>query len=126
MLARLLMALVVKALQGRFLECSVHAFDLDQRSKDVLVWSIKIDVILGTGEVGSVGMEWLSLCHGFFYFSNDVATTWPREVDAIIGHNRMHLVGNNRDEMVQKVTRNPRPRFPMRFDKANFEFDRWQ
>ena len=97
------MALIVEALDGRFLDGSVHSLHLPIRPRVLGLGQPVVDVVLRAAELEGVGAEELSAHYGFFDLGDGRGTSpWYRELDAVVGENGMDLVGYGRDEMGRK------------------------
>ena len=63
-----------------------------------------VDIVSGTGEFEGMGAGELSSHQGFFDLGAGRAPSpWYRELDAVVGEDRMDLVGHGRDEMAKEV-----------------------
>jgi hypothetical protein len=121
MLSKLLMALVVEALDCGFLDGSVHSLDLSVGPGVLWFGQPMIDIVFGTGEFENVSTEERASCDGLFDHANSQATAaWYREVDTVIGENSMDLVGHGRDKMAKELSGNLGGRFIMQLDKGEF------
>ena len=122
MLSELLVALVVEALDSgslmvRFI---LSTWPLVQGCFGLVSrWSMSFS---GAGEFESMSAEERASCDGLFDLADSQATTAGyREVDAVVGENRMDLVRHGRDEMAKEVGGDPGGRFLMSSTKANFD-----
>src|SRR3984893_3055521 len=80
-----------------------------------------VDIVLSAGEFESVSTEERASCDGLFDLADSQApTAWYREVDTVVGENRMNLVRHGRDEVAEEVGGDPRGRFLMQLDKGEF------
>ena len=80
-----------------------------------------IDIVPGAGEFESLSTEERASCDGLFDLANSQATaTWYREVDTVIGENRIDLVGHGRDEVAKEPGGNLGGRFRMQLGKGEF------
>ena len=94
MSAELVVTVVVTALDGRVLDRAVHALDLAVGPRVLGLGQPVLDIELGAGifegvspEAFAVGDGQLNVRHG------RAAGAWRGEVDAVVGENRVRLVG---------------------------------
>ena len=121
MLSKLLMALVVEALDCGFLDGPVHSFDLSVGPGVLWFGQPMVDIVSSAGEFESVSTEERASCDGLFDLADSQATAaWYREVDTVIGENRMDLVGHGRNKMAKEFGGNLGGRFLMQLDKGEF------
>ena len=121
MLSKLLMALVVEALDCGFLDGPVHSFNLAVGPRMLWFGQPMIDIVSRAGEFKSVSTEERPFCDSLFNLANSQATAaWYREVNTIIGENRMDFVGHGRDKMAKEFGGNLGGRFLMQLDKGEF------
>ncbi len=107
-LPEVLVGLVVEALDGGFLESSVHAFDLAVCPGVFGFSQSVVDIGLGAGELECVSAE------EFSTFKRELDLRGSRtaiarsgEVDPVVGEHGVDLVGHGLKECVQEVGRNP-------------------
>ena len=104
MVAELVVAGVVVALDGGFLERPVHPLDLTVRPRVVRLGQAALDVVLGKGEFEGVGAEDLAAVHGLAdgrRGRGDVAGR--RKVLAVVGEHGVHAVGHGLQQGAQEV-----------------------
>ena len=106
-LAELLVALVIEALDRGFLDGPVHSFDLAIRPGVLRFGQPMVDVILRAGEFKGVGTEEFSCRHGLLDLKDGrAAGTRRRELDAIVGEHCMNFVGHCRDKTAKEIAGN--------------------
>jgi hypothetical protein len=121
MLLKLLMALVVEALDCGFLDGPVRSLHLSVGPGVLWFGQPMVDVVSRACEFKSVSTEERAICDGLFDLANSQATAaWYREVDTVIGENRMDFVGHGRDKMAKEFDGNLSGRFLMQLDKDEF------
>lgn len=122
MLTKLLVVFVIEAPDGGFLDGSIHSLDLTIGPGWFRFGQPMIHVVLRAGEVESMGAEEFASFDGFFDLGDSgAAAARYGEVDAVVGENRMDLVGRGRDETAKEVGGNLGRRFLMQFDKGDFD-----
>lgn len=102
------MGFVVEALYGRFLESSVHAFDLAVGPGMFRLGQAVVDISFGAGELEGMGAEEFSAFEGKLDLrSSRTAIAGRGEVHSVVGEHSVDFVGNGLDQRVQEVGRNP-------------------
>jgi Trypsin-like peptidase domain len=98
---------------------SVHSLDLSVGPGVLRFGQPMVDIAFGAGEFESVSAEEFASCDGLFDLAGSQATAAEyREMDTVIGKNRMDLVGHGRDKMAEEL--GGCGRFLMQFDKREF------
>ncbi len=121
MLLKLLMALVVEALDCGILDNPVHSLNLAVDPRVLWFGQPMVDIVSRTGEFKSVSTEERAVCDGLFDLANSQATAaWYHEVDTVIGENHMDFVGHGRNKMAKEFGGNLGGRFLMQLDKGEF------
>lgn len=119
MVTELLMAAVVEAMDGGFLDGPTHALDLAVGPRMLGLGQTVIDVVLGAGILEGVSPEALAIGHCLLDLRDGVAASARRrEVDAIVGENGMDLVRHRLNEMQKEVGRGSGCRLLMRLDEG--------
>lgn len=107
MLFQLRMIVVVEALDGRFLDCSVHSLDLPIGPGVLHLCQPVLDIILVTDPVEDVvGGIFIALLIG--------------ELDAIIGEDDVDAVGHGGDQIAQELGGIHLSGFVIEFDEGKF------
>jgi hypothetical protein len=115
------MALVVEALDCGFLDGPVHSLNLAVGPRVLWFGQPMVDIASRAGEFKSVSTEERAVCDGLFDLANSQATAARyREVDTVIGENRMDFVGYGRDKMAKEFGGDLGGRFLMQLDKGEF------
>lgn len=105
MAAKLVVALVVKALDGGVLDGAVHPFDLTVGPRVPGLGGPVFDVVCGAGIFESMRPEALAICDGLLDEGNGRPSCTRRgELDAIVGEHGMDLVGDGSDQAQQEVS----------------------
>ena len=112
MLGELLMAVIMKALDGRFFDGPVHPLDLPVGPGMVDLGEPMLDVVLATAHLEHVGGE----SGGW---SVGVAGR-QAELDAVVGQDDVDLVGNRRNECREERRAVTRLAFSTSWTKANW------
>ncbi len=122
MLSKLAMALLVEALDCGFLDGPVDSLNLAVGPRVLWFGQPMVDIVSRAGEFKSVSTEERAICDGLFDLANSQATAaWYREVDTIIGKNRMDFVGHGRDKMAKEFGGTLVVAFSCSSTKANFD-----
>lgn len=117
MVAELLMAAVVEAMGGGFLDGPVHALNLAIGPGMLGLGQAVIDVALGAGVLEGMSPEALTIGHGLLDLGDGVApATRCREMDAVVSENGMDLARHRLDEMQKEVGRDSGRRLLMQLD----------
>lgn len=119
MTPKLVMGLVVEALNRGFLDGPVHPFDLAIGPRVSRFGQAMIDVILGAGKFKGMSPEGFAAFHRPLYVGRCRALIARcREVCAVVGENGTHLVRNRLEKCSQKIGGNARRGFLMQFSKG--------
>jgi hypothetical protein len=122
MLPKLLVAFVIEALDGSFLDGSIHSLDVTVGRGMFRFGQPMIDIVLRAGEFESVGTEEFASFDGFFDLGDGGATAARyAKVDPVAGENWMDLVRYGRDEAAKEVAATLVVAFSCNSAKANFE-----
>lgn len=107
-LTEVLVGFVVEALDGCFLDGSVHAFDLAVGPGMFRLGQAVVEVGLGAGELEGMGAEELSafLCEPDLRGCG-TAIAGRGEMHSVVGEQGVDFVGHGLDQRVQEVGRNP-------------------
>ena len=98
------MVVIVEALDGRFLDGSVHALDLAVGPGMLRPGRAMIDAGLRTGIFERMRPEEFTFRHGLADERHGrSARSRGRELDAVVGQNRMNLVGHGCQEAAEDV-----------------------
>jgi len=101
--SKLLMALVVEALDCGFLDSAVHSLDLPIRPRVLWLGQPMVDIVLRAGEFKGVSAEEFASGHGLLDFEDGRATsTRRRELDAIVAKHRTDFVGYRCNKMAEE------------------------
>ena len=120
--SKLIVVVVVEALDSRLLDGAVHSLDLTVGPRVLRLRGAMIDPCFCAGELKSVRPEEFSLCQSFLDLRDRRASgTRRRELDAVVGQHRVDLVGHGFEETTEEVGRDPRCGFSCNSTKANFE-----
>jgi len=104
MATKLVVALVVEALDGRFLDRSVHAFDLAIGPGMLGLGETVIDIVPGAGQLeGMSSEEFLAFKLGLNLSRSPTVAAGIGEVDAVVGEDRVDFVRNGFDEGSEEV-----------------------
>ena len=114
MRCQLLVRFVEIAADGRFLDGSVHAFDLAVGPWMARFRQPMIDVQDGARILEGMGTEEFAAAHEFFYLGRGPGRTARiGEMRAVIGQNRVDLVGDRRGQPTQEIGSDPPGRSAM-------------
>ena len=113
------MAVVVEALDGGVLDRPVHALDLAVRPRVSGFRQPMLDVEVGAGVFEGVSPEERVLGpQGLDLFGRPGGALGIREMRAVVGQDRMNLVGNGGGERPEEVPRDAAGRLLMQLDKG--------
>ncbi len=94
MAPKLIVVVVVEALDGRVLDGAVHSLDLTVGPGVLRLCGAMIDPCFCAGELEGVGAEEFSVCQSFLDLRDRRASSARRrELDALVGQHRVDLVG---------------------------------
>ncbi len=108
MLAEMVVGLVVEALDGRFLDRSVHPLDLAIRPGMARFCQAMLDIEIGAGQLEGVTPDWLvCLAHGFDIFGRPSVAGRIGEMRAIVSYGGIWVTGaiRRRDELKRQRVR---------------------
>ena len=108
-LAELIVVFVVEPLHRSLLDGSVHSLDLPVGPGMPRFGQPMVDAVPRASELEGMSAEDFSPCHSFFDLSDGrTSGAGRRELNAVVGEDRMDLVGHRRDEVAQEVGRDLR------------------
>ena len=121
MVPKLLVAFVVEALHGSFLDCSIHSLDLTVGPGMFRFGQSMIDIVLRARQFESVSTKELAFFEGFLdLWDRGAACARRGKVDAIVCKDRVDLVRHGGDEVAQEVGSRSSRGFLMQFDGSEF------
>ena len=119
--SKLLMALVVEALDCGFLDGPVHPLDLPIRPRMLRLGQPMVNVVLRAAEFKGMGAEGFSSGHRLFDLADGrAAGPRRRELDAIVGKHCMDFVGHCRDKMAKEIGGDFRRSLLVQLDEGEF------
>ena len=118
-LTEVLVGFVVEALDGRFFEGSIHAFDLAVGPGMFRLGQAMIDVGFGAGELEGMGAEEFSAFEGRLDLRGSRAAIAGRgEMHSVVGEYSVDRIGHELDQCVQEVGRDPLSGLLMHLDEG--------
>ena len=104
LVSELLVVVIVEALDGRFRDGAIHAFDLTVGPGMLRPGRAMIDAGLRTGIFECMRPEAFTLRHGLANERHGrSARPWGRELGAVVGQNRVNFVGHGCQEAAEDV-----------------------
>ena len=117
-LSKLIVAIVVEALDGGVLDRPVHALDLAVRPRVSRFRQPMLNVEIGAGVLEGVSPEERVLGpQGLDLFGRPGGALGIREVRAVVGQNRMNLAGTGGRERSEEIPRDAAGRLLMQLDE---------
>ena len=112
MLPKLVMTVVIIALDGSVLDRPVHALDLAIGPRMFRHGRSMFDIVLGAGVFEGMGSEYLAICDCFPDERHRRATgTWRGELDAVVGQHGVYFIWDGGDQAQQELSGNGRRGF---------------
>lgn len=118
-LAEVLVGFVTEALDGRFFEGAVHAFDLAIGPGMFRLGQAMIDAGFGAGELEGMGAEEFTALEGKLDLRSSRAAIAGRgEMHSFVGEQGVNRIGQELDQCVQEVGRDPLSGLLMHLDEG--------